>query len=203
MSTIKAFIRVSQKRKNNIDVAVRFRLSDGRSIQLFYKSNIYVDPEIWDSKKECIKAKVLYSSSERTRFDNSVTDMKKLLREVYESAPDKESLTSDDLALLVDMRLHPEKYDLPNNRKDFFTQFDRYVKAIDGAHTTQNQYAVTRRSLQRFEQYKSIILGKPFKLEFDKLDATIIGEFENFLREEHKLYKSPTLKQIFVSVPKL
>ena len=201
MSTIKAFIRVSQKRKNNIDVAVRFRLSDGRSVQLFYKSNIYVDPEIWDSKKECIKAKVLYSSSERTRFDNSVTDMKKLLREVYESAPDKESLTSDDLALLVDMRLHPEKYDLPNNRKDFFTQFDRYVKAIDGAHTTQNQYAVTRRSLQRFEQYKSIILGKPFKLEFDKLDATMIGEFENFLREEHKLYKSPTLKQIFVSVP--
>ena len=59
MSTIKAFIRVSQKRKNNIDVAVRFRLSDGRSVQLFYKSNIYVDPEIWDSKNECIKAKVL------------------------------------------------------------------------------------------------------------------------------------------------
>lgn len=201
MSTIKAFIRVSQKRKNNIDVAVRFRLSDGRSVQLFYKSNIYVEPEIWDSKKECIKAKVLYSSSERARFDNSVTDMKKLLREVYESAPDKENLTSEDLALLVDMRLHPERYDLPNNRKDFFTQFDRFIELKKEAIGTQKQYMVVYRSLQRFEQYKSITMGKEYKLKFANLDPKLIGEFESFLRHEHEYYNSSILKPIYQSNP--
>lgn len=54
MASVKAFIRVSTKRKS---VTVRFRVSDGRNVQLFYKSDILVDPTAWDEKKECIKAK--------------------------------------------------------------------------------------------------------------------------------------------------
>ena len=56
MATVKAFIRVSAKKKSDADVAVRFRVSDGRTVQLFHKSDIFVDPNVWDAKKESIKA---------------------------------------------------------------------------------------------------------------------------------------------------
>lgn len=69
MASVKAFIRVSAKKKNEKGVSVRFRISDGRKIQLFYKSDIIVDPNVWDAKKECIKAKVLYSEDTEFKRD--------------------------------------------------------------------------------------------------------------------------------------
>ena len=49
MTTVKAFIRTGKKDK---EVNVRFRLSDGRSVQLFHKSEIMVSPILWDAKTE-------------------------------------------------------------------------------------------------------------------------------------------------------
>ncbi|SEN18572.1 hypothetical protein SAMN02910431_01956, partial [Bacteroides sp. AR20] len=53
MATVKAFIRSSKK--DNF-VNIRFRLSDGRNIQLFHTSEILVQPSIWDEKKEQYKS---------------------------------------------------------------------------------------------------------------------------------------------------
>lgn len=55
MTTVKAFIRTGKKDK---EVNVRFRLSDGRNVQLFHKSEIMVLPNIWDAKNEQYKVKV-------------------------------------------------------------------------------------------------------------------------------------------------
>ncbi len=199
MSTIKAFIRVSQKRKNNIDVAVRFRLSDGRSVQLFYKSEIYVDPEVWDQKRECIKAKVLYSTADRNAFDNSISDMKKLMRAVYDAAPNRGELTSDDFTLLMDKRLHPDRYGVTGQEddKDFFKQFDRFLGVRDLATSSRKQYMVTYRCLKRFEQFKALSSGKAYKMGLDALDADFVGEFESFLKNEHLHYKKQPYKQLY------
>ena len=54
MATITAFIRVATTKKKTANV--RFRLRDGRNVQLLYSSKIEVLPERWDSKREEIKA---------------------------------------------------------------------------------------------------------------------------------------------------
>ena len=57
MATVTAFIRVSTKKKDKVNV--RFRLRDGRAVQLLYVSDLTVNPEHWNPKKEEIKAKAL------------------------------------------------------------------------------------------------------------------------------------------------
>lgn len=59
MATVKAFIRSSKK--DNF-VNIRFRLSDGRNIQLFHTSEILVQPSIWDEKRNNTNPKYLYQS---------------------------------------------------------------------------------------------------------------------------------------------
>ena len=49
MASVKAFIRTSAKKTEK--VKVRFRLSDGRNVQLFHKSEIEVNPDHFDKKK--------------------------------------------------------------------------------------------------------------------------------------------------------
>ncbi|OAV65785.1 hypothetical protein Barb6XT_02264 [Bacteroidales bacterium Barb6XT] len=48
MASVTAFIRVSKKSVQSANV--RFRLSDGRSVQLFHKSELTVNPAHWDGK---------------------------------------------------------------------------------------------------------------------------------------------------------
>ena len=66
MATVKAFIRISTKKAN--DVNVRFRLSDGRNIQLFHKSELTVNSDLWDEKSQCIKAKVIFDTEKTDHF---------------------------------------------------------------------------------------------------------------------------------------
>lgn len=108
MATIKAFIRTSTKDKKLVNV--RFRLTDGRDVQLFHKSEIKVSPYDFDAKNEKIKAKIIFDAKLRKFIDDSISDRKKLIRELYIQAPDKSVLTSAWLDEAIDRDLNPDKY---------------------------------------------------------------------------------------------
>jgi hypothetical protein len=59
-------------------------------MQLFHKSDIEVEVELWDAKKESYKAKCLIDPSVRVSFNREVSDRKDLLlrvTNVYERIP--------------------------------------------------------------------------------------------------------------------
>ena len=106
MTIVKAFIRTRKKDK---EVNVRFRLSDGRKIQLFHKSEIMVVPNLWDANNEQYKAKSVIKLSQRTRFNSLIHERKRLILDLYN---ENKSLTSEELEVLIDKHIHPEKYDI-------------------------------------------------------------------------------------------
>jgi hypothetical protein len=81
MTTIRAFIVKSAKKGNQS--RIRFRLTDGRNVKIFHKSEQYVSQELWDNDKEqCIKfkdkAKSALYERECKQVDDFVTTRKKL-----------------------------------------------------------------------------------------------------------------------------
>ena len=108
MATIKAFIRTSTKEKKLVNV--RFRLTDGRDVQLYHKSDIQICPGDFDAKNEKIKAKIIFDAKLRKDIDDRITDRKKRISELYLLAPDKSVLTSDWLEEAIDRDLYPGKY---------------------------------------------------------------------------------------------
>ena len=109
MATIKAFIRTSTKDKKLVNV--RFRLTDGRDIQLFHKSDIKVCPGDFDAKNEKIKAKIIFDAELRKQIDDDITDRKKLISKIYLQAHDKSVLTSEWLEDAINRELYPERYE--------------------------------------------------------------------------------------------
>ena len=105
MATVKAIIRTTKK---NVEANIRFRISDGRNVQLFHNSELRVNVDVWDAKNDCIKARAVYAG-DRNAFNKAVNARKQLLLEIYEASKDMQ-LTSDMLERLVDEQLHPEKY---------------------------------------------------------------------------------------------
>lgn len=128
MPTVKAFIRTTNKEKAFVNV--RFRLTDGRSVQMFHKSDIQVNPNDFDPNKETIKAKIAFDSVARKQFNNSITDRKALITDIYTNAPDGTDFTTDWLEIEIDKQLHPEKYaPINEDAKTFLLAYiDEFIK---------------------------------------------------------------------------
>lgn len=186
MATVTAFIRVSAKKKDKANV--RFRLRDGRKIQLFYKSSLEVNPCNWDAVKQEIKAKVVYDTVKRAEFNNSVATMKNLILEVYVSIRHKTDLTSDLIEIEVDKRLNPDRYGLSKSNHSFIETLNEFICNRKISEVRKTNFRVISRALQRFELYKQSTESKNFKLSFDDFSPELLGEVERFMRDEHKLY---------------
>ncbi len=191
MATVTAFIRVSTKKANKVNV--RFRLRDGRAVQIFHKSEITVKPSDWDPKAQAIKAKVLFNKEERFKFDKSVNDRKALIVELYNDQPVKDDISSDWLENALDRRLNPTKYNTeqpdilqPVKVIQFVNQFvatahlrkDKQTGRFLSANT-KKQYVTTARHLKEFAE-----ICKKEDFEFNEIDKKFYANFVEFLQKE-------------------
>ena len=188
MATIQAFIRTTTKKADK--TTVRFRLRDGRNVQLFYKSNIEVNPNVWDADKQAIKARVVYGEAERAKFNKSITDMKDLILKAYSMAENKDDLTSKWLESEIDKLLHPEKYksidEKPTTLFQYLNQFieiapQRKDKATGRLLSNNNiqQYRATQKHLFAFAALKR---KKDF--EFHQINQKFYADFVDYLQSE-------------------
>ena len=180
MTTVKAFIRTGKKDK---EANIRFRLSDGRNIQLFHKSELTVLPTLWDEKREQYKAKSVIITEERIRLNTAISERKKLLLSIYDNIP---NITSEQLEQLIDKQIHPEKYQ--KQRNDFFPIMEFYLQKKKLSEVREKNFRVLIRALRRYELVVSANEKKIFKLEIDKVNAETLEDIESFLKDECNLY---------------
>ena len=184
MATVKAFIRTTTKDK---DVNVRFRLSDGRDIQLFHKSEISINPDVWDIKKEAIKAKVLYHESDRISFNNAINERKDLILRLYNAEPNKENLTSEWLEEVIDNALHPEKYASPKELNTLFKYIANFIDEAPNRKDKQTGRPLTYNNIQQYKatekhlkEFAQSIRKKDF--DFSDIDQSFYHKFVSYLQ---------------------
>ena len=185
MATVKAFTRTTTKGK---DVNIRFRLSDGRKIQLYHKSEILINPDVWNSKKESVKSKILYHENDRIALNSSVNERKDLMLRLYNAEPNKEALTSEWFEDVIDKALHPEKYTTPKDLNTLFKYIANFIEEapkrkdkVTGRPLTYNniqQYRATEKHLKNFAQS---IRKKDFY--FLDIDQSFYDKFVSYLQE--------------------
>ena len=189
MATTKAFIRTSKK---SGEVPVRFRLSDGRNVQLFHVSEITVIPAHWDSGKQRLKSRVLMNDKVRNETNNAVAARKALLLNVY--AELKGDISKWDEA--IDRKINPSRY--KRDAETFFEIFDEFIKAQPDRQ--EARLMVLRRCLQRWELFLQTE-DRAFRLDLNNITAVDVGDFDDFLSAEHALQNDNDYKFIYDLVP--
>ena len=186
MATIKAFIRTSTKAKDFVNI--RFRLTDGRTIQLFHKSDIKVNPNDFDDKKETIKAKTIFDAKARIVFNKAISSRKDLINEIYLNATDKSSLTSDWLEDAIDKELHPEKYVSEVNQvpeyliayiEDFIKKAPTRKKKRQNIFISEGTIKSYVSNLARIKAFAKDKKKSDFLLS--DVDANFVNEYVDFL----------------------
>jgi integrase len=183
MATVKAFIRTTTKKR---DINVRFRYSDGRDIQLFHKSEILVNPDAFDKKRECIKAKIIFDAKKREKIDSLINCRKELIKRLCIGV-DKSILTSEWLEDSIAKELHPERYAV--KKQTFFDAFEECILKRNISDVRKKNFRVVIRMLRRYELYRKENQSD-FTLSFDTFDTNTLDDVINFMRQEHKIYET-------------
>jgi site-specific recombinase XerD len=198
MATVQAFVRVSKKKIEK--AKVRFRLRDGRDINLYYKSKIEVNPDLFDSKKQIMKVKVVYDSLKRAEFNKSVQDRKDIILSVYNSEQNKEGLTSELFEKKIDAVLNPVKViQIETSNTTFITLFSEFIEKSKFSDVRKKNFRVVLRALQRFEIYTSKKNKKPYKLNLVTINADTLNDIDTFLRNEFTIFAE--MPEIYKEVP--
>lgn len=187
MATVKAFIRTSTKAKGFVNV--RFRLTDGRNIQLFHKSDLKVNPDDFDSKKETIKAKVVFNDKARKEFNKAITDRKNLINDIYLTATDKSTLTSEWLETEIDKVLHPEKHEPKATAPETVLQYiERFISEapfrkdkITGRILSYNNIQQYRATYKHLKSFAKKIRKSDF--QFSDIDILFYQKFVSYLQD--------------------
>lgn len=197
MTSVTAFIRVSKKRIERANV--RFRLRDGRGIQLFHTSELEINPSDWDATRQEIKAKVLYDAEKRATFNKAVADRKNMMLEIYNAVSDKEGLTSELLDQEIDKRLHPDRYIVEQPRQTFFEAYEEFIEKRKLSDWRVRAIQVVIRALRRYELYARRNVDRRFTLDLDTVTPQVLQDFEEFLRNEYTFYEQ--YPEIYEAVP--
>lgn len=181
MATISAFIRSVSEKKDR-EVNIRFRLTDGRKIQLFYKSDLSILPRLWSNDTQTIKAKVSYNEPARILFNRRVEDIKQRILDWYVGQCAKEDLTSADLQSYME-----RPADSKISGDDFTSLYERFLAERDCSADRVEQLRVGMRDVQRYEAYISITIGAHYAFDVHTVTAQTLRSFERFLADEYKI----------------
>lgn len=180
MATVTAFIRTSNK---DSVVNIRFRLSDGRKTQLYYKSDLLINSSVWDKKREKIKSKSPYPKEDRLRINNSILEYKRTILSIY-AASEGVIKSSRELASLIDRHLHPDKY---TDSSLISGIFDSYLSDAKPSENYCKSVRLVGECIRRFSTYEEIEGRMSCQYMHDFTEDTV-KKFMAFLTMEHTLF---------------
>lgn len=190
MASVSAFIRTSKIKSEKVNI--RFRLRDGRNIQLFHVSEYTINPEIWDSKKQGIKDRIVIDAVYKRILNKNIADRKDLILNVYES---NNITTSKQFEEAISNVLYPIDKRLDESFFDLFTTF------LNGRKLSEvriRNFKVLFRILKRFELYKKKVDNPNFQLNLETFNLDILREIDSFIREEHNFVS--TYPDLYLSI---
>lgn len=192
MARVELYFRTIKSKGN---LKLRFRLTDGRSVQLFHKSDIIGDIE--DIRKFDTDGTPKKRANYSRKLAKAIKDRIKVIESVYaESVAEGVALTSKAFEQRIDAALHPEKYAEEEPRQTVF--IDRFEKYIDdgafGEHRKKG-YLVMLSLLRRFLK----IFGME-GVTVKEITPDFIIRLREFIINEYKFAEKKKYKRIYAGL---
>lgn len=198
MERITLYLRTT---KTSGKIKLRFRLIEGREVQLFHKSQI--DANLADLKKfemdGSLKPRVsIYNEKLRIAITREI----EVMREAYNLLKDEGRIfDANDFEEMIDKILNPEKYNIVKV-EEVETLLDRFNRYIDGLKTygTVSEgrakiYRIVWDKLSRF-----LIIFKKAKYTAEQFTPEDILAFREFVINEYKYVDK--YKAVYGNLPK-
>ena len=191
-----------------IQVPVYVRIREGRKIDKWIPTRVMVNPNLWDSKEECIKKRVVCDEKMRQHVDGEVKKLRRLIEDGYEK--ERNLVDAEWPNNIVDRYYHPEDYIEESIEERHYTLlelFDIFLDKHKLSEVRKKNFRVIKRVLQRYELFLQIKKrNKKFFLDVDTMTSDDLVDMKEFFRTEYQYADEKSehykhYKKLFTLVP--
>ena len=171
-----------------IQVPVYVRIREGRKIDKWIPTRVMVNPNLWDSKEECIKKRVVCDEKMRQHVDGEVKKLRRFIEDGYEK--ERNLVDAEWPNNIVDRYYHPEDYIEESIEERHYTLlelFDIFLDKHKLSEVRKKNFRVIKRVLQRYELFLQIKKrNKKFFLDVDTMTSDDLVDMKEFFRTEYQ-----------------
>ena len=191
-----------------IQVPVYVRIREGRKIDKWIPTRVMVNPNLWDSKEECIKKRVVCDEKMRQHVDGEVKKLRRFIEDGYEK--ERNLVDAEWPNNIVDRYYHPEDYIEESIEERHYTLlelFDIFLDKHKLSDVRKKNFRVIKRVLQRYELFLQIKKrNKKFFLDVDTMTSDDLVDMKEFFRTEYQYADEKSehykhYKKLFTLVP--
>lgn len=191
-----------------IQVPVYVRIREGRKIDKWIPTRVMVNPNLWDSKEECIKKRVVCDEKMRQHVDGEVKKLRRFIEDGYEK--ERNLVDAEWPNNIVDRYYHPEDYIEESIEERHYTLlelFDIFLDKHKLSEVRKKNFRVIKRVLQRYELFLQIKKrNKKFFLDVDTMTSDDLVDMKEFFRTEYQYADEKSehykhYKKLFALVP--
>lgn len=185
MATIKRYL--SQKIVNGVS-EIFLRISVARGKVWKFGSGVFINPARLkdDGSIHYPRANQKEVAALRN-LEKEIGEVEQLIFDMILSA-DVASLEREMIKAAIDKYHHPDKYLEDDAPLSFFTLYEQFLKNRDLSKNRHDIYLSLGRCLHRFEMHRRATSCEDYSLEIDSITAEDLASFEQFYRDEWKLY---------------
>lgn len=171
-------------------------LTYGNGKRLRGKSNIFINPDRWDTKEQRLIIPRIASPERQELLQQQrlIIDLSEFIGEEYLRA-DKDTVSKEWFTVVIDKFHFPDKYEAIANDGNIDEAFIEYINTSKMSDHRRKNTRVVQRIFQRFQLFN----GQ--QLTFADLSAEVIEDFEQFCRDEHLYAQSGSYATIMDAVP--
>ena len=185
----------NQTTKTSGKIKLRFRLRDGRSVQLYHKSEIEAD--INDLNKFEADGTPKKRANFNRELATTIKDRISLMQLVYDnSVKDGIELTKDSFEEEIDRKLHPANYKKEETENlSLSFMFEQFINNNSFSDVRTREYKVMLRNLKRF-----LIITDNSELSISEFTPQHISELQYYLTNEYLFASQKQYSYLFADV---
>ena len=189
-------------------VPVYVRMREGRKIDKWIPTRIMVNPNLWDSREECIKKRAVCDEKMRQHIDAEVKKLRRFIEDNYEI--ERNMVDVEWPNKIVDRYYHPEDYVDETTEEKHYTLlelFDIFLNKHKLSDVRKKNFRVIKRVLQRYELLLQIKKrNKKYFLDIDTMTCDDLADMKEYFRTEYQYADKNNehyerFKRLFTLVP--
>ncbi len=184
-------IRTKRKVKEGDMVPLHIRLVDGRAFHQGVKTQTFVNPLLWDDKKECIKNRALCDEEMRQKVTREINSLRMHVFDSYNEDKRKgKTDTPNWLAKAVEKFYAADGNPKPKKASvkiPFDTLYDKFLSERKLGEGRKRHYEVLRRMIHRYESYIRCVQSR-LRYSFDvvKVDKGVLESLYDYIENEYE-----------------
>lgn len=189
---------INRTKKTEGRISLRFRLRDGRDVDLYHKSEIEAD--LSDLSKFEADGTPKKRANYNRELNTSIKERISLMQSVYDKALKAGIiLNNDSFETEINRQLHPELYQQEEDASSriLLNRFNKYI--TDGLFSDARKagYWVTYRILERF-----LIISHQESINFDEVTPEFIMNFREFIINEWEFARKKKYAYLYTEITK-